>query len=224
MSTTENCIKESFYEYGNVYKKILSIIYPAKNSSGFAERNLSVNYTKSYEKVARHYGQDTFTWYEFQFGKNNNLHVDAVIFNVTAKTMIVIESKRFSNPITKMREIGKDIDRIIAFIKELNGEINEGTTRVNLDEYNKIYGMVLADVWEETELKVAIKESFVKGMENHCSNEAFMNRYRDKVKHSSVISDIYYDVQSMNNEESAKNYSLVSFWWRIRGGVNDDMS
>ena len=27
--------------------------------------------------------------------------------------------------------------------------------------------------------------------------------------------DFYYDIQSLNHEESVKKYNLVSFWWRI---------
>lgn len=48
-------INDVFGEYQGIYKKILGSFYPAKNSTGFQERNLSVNLSKAYEKVAEKY-------------------------------------------------------------------------------------------------------------------------------------------------------------------------
>ena len=65
------CIK-----FKHNYEKIFEHIYPAKNSSGFTERNLSVNFAEAYEKTAMQLNQNCITWYEFQFGEKNNQHYE----------------------------------------------------------------------------------------------------------------------------------------------------
>nr|MCR5719802.1 hypothetical protein [Lachnospiraceae bacterium] len=54
-------------EYKQIYEKIFKTMYPAKNSTGFPERNLSANYSKAYETV----NTNAITWFEFQFGPKN---------------------------------------------------------------------------------------------------------------------------------------------------------
>ncbi len=70
-----------FENYKKRYESILDVLYPAKNSTGFTERNLSVNFANAY--VQDHPG--SVTWYEFQFGEKNNLHLDAIIVNKEQK-------------------------------------------------------------------------------------------------------------------------------------------
>ena len=95
-----------FENYRNNYQRILSLLYPSKNSTGFTERNLSVNFANAYERV----NSSAITWFEFQFGENNNLHYDAVIIDPKNKRLLLIESKRFSNPHQKIASVGADIN------------------------------------------------------------------------------------------------------------------
>ena len=90
-----------FENYRYNYQRIFSILYPSKNSTGFTERNLSVNFANAYERI----NPSAITWFEFQFGENNNLHYDAVIIDPENKRLLLIESKRFSNPHTKIESI-----------------------------------------------------------------------------------------------------------------------
>ena len=55
-----------FLRYGDMYREILNEIYPAKNRTGFSERNLSVNFSKAFEKIACESGQKAISWFEFQ--------------------------------------------------------------------------------------------------------------------------------------------------------------
>ena len=73
-----------FENYRNNYQRILSLLYPSKNSTGFTERNLSVNFANAYERV----NSSAITWFEFQFGENNNLHYDAVIIDPKNKRLL----------------------------------------------------------------------------------------------------------------------------------------
>lgn len=78
-----------FEKYKKNYDRIFKVIYPAKNSTGFPERNLSVNFAKAYENVF----DNTVTWYELQFGIKNNRHIDAVIIDIKNKRIIFINQK-----------------------------------------------------------------------------------------------------------------------------------
>lgn len=139
--------------YKENYCRIFERIYPSKNGTGFTERNLSVNFAKAYESVY----EDAITWYEFQFGEKNNLHYDAIIINPKNKEIVVIESKRFSHVHKKAREVGEDIERVRNFITEYFKEFVERIP--DLQEYS-VKGVILADVWTETALKIDVKESF----------------------------------------------------------------
>ena len=142
-----------FSLYHSYYRKIFSVLYPAKNSTGFTERNLSVNFSKAYEVL----NPDSVSWFEFQFGERNNLHYDCIVVNAEKKEILIIESKRFSNPSSKVAEIENDITRI-NLSRGIYSE--EFSTRIsNFPDY-KIYGIILADVWTETKEKRRILQSF----------------------------------------------------------------
>jgi len=167
-------IDKILQQYKKNYSRIFEGIYPSKGSTGFTERNLSVNFAKAYEQL---YPQ-AFTWYEFQFGQNNNLHYDAIMINPEDREIVVIESKRFSNPFKKVREVGEDIKRIRAFSTDYFGEFVDRIP--NLKDYTVI-GVILADVWAKGKNKIAIRESF---------------------KNSSFIRDNRQHFDEMDEEES----------------------
>ena len=209
-------MKQIFFEYGKLYANLLEKIYPAKNSTGFAERNLSVNFAKAYERMAEGNNQEVYTWYEFQFGDKNNLHVDAVIINESSKELIIIESKRYNNPQEKIKEVGKDIYRIQELVDELKRENAEGIYRIKLDQMVKCQGIILADVWTETDAKREILEAYKKGIENPRDSEAFLKKYERKLGIDGGELEVQYDVQSFKTIDAVKNYNLVSFWWNIK--------
>ena len=140
-------------KYRENYCRIFERIYPSKGSTGFTERNLSVNFAKAYESVHK----DSITWYEFQFGYKNSQHYDAIIVDPKGKELVVIESKRFSNVYKKLKEGSKDIDRIRKVATEYFKDFIDRIP--DLKEYS-IKGVILADVWTETALKIDVKESF----------------------------------------------------------------
>ena len=203
-----------FEEYKNNYYRIFSVIYPAKNSTGFPERNLSVNFAEAYKKVAEKQSQEATVWYEFQFGGKNNKHVDAVIVNPDAGEILVIESKRYSNPTAKIREVGEDIERIQSFLLEIKED-----KRIDIDRYHKVYGVILADVWTETELKKSILSSYLQGVSNPESSEAFLGKYEEDLG-KYILSNVNYVVTSFDDKESINesiknNYKLLSLIWTI---------
>ena len=153
MKEIQKAAKEIFEEYQRKYAKVFECLYPAKNSTGFPERNLSVNFSKAVEEVF----PSACTWFELQFGPKNNYHFDAIIIIPEVKTILIVESKRFSNPIRKTEEIKNDMDRINKVKKEYFCEFNERIP--GFSDYT-VCGVILADVWTETKRKVRIKESF----------------------------------------------------------------
>ncbi|MCI7773417.1 MAG: hypothetical protein MR514_06100, partial [Succinivibrio sp.] len=100
-------LESIFNLYKSRYLRIFEKIYPARNSTGFPERNLSVNFTKAYETY--YSNCDVISWFELQFGENDNYHLDAVVANYTTKEIFLVEAKRFSNPAKKKEEIKEDI-------------------------------------------------------------------------------------------------------------------
>ncbi len=72
-------------EYKAKYVSVFRNFYPAMGSTGFPERNLSVNFSKAFETVAASRGYDVYSWFELQMrgnGKkdeNGNKHCDALI-------------------------------------------------------------------------------------------------------------------------------------------------
>ena len=195
-------MKKIFDEYGNIYRKILEKIYPAKGSTGFAERNLSVNFSKAYEKIF----PSALSWFEFQFGKKN--HVDAVIVNEESQEIFVIESKRYSVQ-SKITAVGHDIDRIKTFLDELkkeNDRRNENDRRIDLSKIKKFYGVILADVWTEV-------DNFKRKILKSYQEENFLTEFKEFLKFESKISNPHYNVQDIENRE---NYFLVSMWFEFK--------
>ncbi|MBE5825200.1 MAG: hypothetical protein IJ683_01820 [Butyrivibrio sp.] len=205
-----------FNEYEKIYVGILSNMYPAKNSTGFPERNLSVNFAKAYERISQSKGNAAYTWYEFQFGTENNLHVDAVIVNPAEQELLIIESKRYSNPTSKMKEVGEDIERIQSFLSEIEAENRNGIIRINATDYKKAYGVILADVWTETLLKGEICDSYLNGMLEPDSPKAFLNKYRDGLGIEFVPTGVNYFASNLSEIEDTKKYNLVSFMWELK--------
>ena len=159
-------IEKVLKQYKENYCHIFENIYPSKGSTGFTERNLSVNFAKAYESIHK----DAITWYEFQFGKKNNLHYDAIIINPAQKEIVIVESKRFSNTEKKVKEVGEDVNRICEFQTTY---FHEFTDRIPVLEEYSVVGVILADVWTEGAEKLRLKQSF--------ENKTFLYDYQDKL-------------------------------------------
>ncbi len=195
--------KAVFEKYQKKYAKVFKCLYPAKNSTGFPERNLSVNFSKAVEEVF----PSACTWFEFQFGPKNNFHFDAVIIIPEVKAILIVESKRFSNPMAKTEEIRRDIDRINKVKQEYFHEFAERIP--GFSEFS-VCGVILADVWTETKRKEEIKESFEKG--------DFIETFLPTIEEKQCRNRSYYicgfdgdtDYQWVN-----KNYYLVSILWEV---------
>ncbi|MDR0839085.1 MAG: hypothetical protein LBN99_05525 [Oscillospiraceae bacterium] len=157
-------------EYQARYTKILDNYYPAHKSTGFTERNQSVNFTGAIESLY----PGAFTWYEAPIGAGYKEHFDAVTFDTASKKIFIIESKRFSNPEQKLESVGRDIERIM-------DEDNIAAVCEHLSEKEKYtkYGVILADVWLETAPKKEIAE--------HWEVEDFFEAYSNKLKLSREV-------------------------------------
>lgn len=197
-----------FSAYGSIYTHILENIYPAKNSTGFPERNLSVNFSKAYERIALEKGDNAYSWFEFQFGAMNSFHVDAVIINDTLQEIYIIESKRYSNPTAKMREVGEDIDRIYDFIEELKKENLNEIIRIDLSKFEHYYGIILADVWTETPLKKDILKAYEMGN--------FLDSFKKQIGNKHDLKEVQYFIQNFDYIKNVNKYHLISLCWEIR--------
>lgn len=194
-------LKEVHKRYGEIYKHILSCFYPAIDSTGFPERNLSVNFSKAYE--ATFPKKRCCTWFELQFqvGKKKNRHCDACIVDVDEKRIILIESKRFSNVDEKIAEVGLDIKRIQNIGKNASSEFS-GRIR-EIDTY-EIYGLILTDAWDETKPKKEVIQSF--------KNAKFLEDYAERLGIETAPKNLLYCAESVIDNA----YFLLSFIWRVK--------
>ena len=207
-------IDKVLQRYKENYCRIFEKIYPSHGGTGFTERNLSVNFAKAYESVY----PDAITWYEFQFGKRNSQHYDAIIVDPENKKLIVIESKRFTNTEKKIESVGNDIERIREF--EEATYLYEFNKRIpDLQDYS-VVGVILADVWTEGSEKPKIKQSF--------ENETFLQDYRENLSlgehpDSWFLEGQYFckgfsDINTPNLERGntiPTNYYLVGMIWNV---------
>ncbi len=193
-------------KYRDRYEKVFKVMYPAKNSTGFTERNLSVNFSKAVEELF----PTACSWFEYRFGEKNNLHYDAVIVVPETKTIYLVESKRFSSikaKITGKKGIGNDMLRINSASTECKSEFIGRIT--GFDGYT-VLGVILADVWTGTRgEKRQIKESFDK--------KEFISAYIPDMVESFRDGRYYvegFDSQS-DNDGWKNKYYLVSMIWKV---------
>ena len=201
-------IDNVFNEYRSRYVNIFRKLYPAKGSTGFQERNLTVNFASSYEKLAEKQGNDCIVWYEFQFGKKSNEHLDAIIIDRTSKQIFLIEAKRFKSN-RKIESIGKDIRRITELKEELkNDSLNE---RISDIEHFNFIGIILADTWIGRPLRTGIYNSFV-------ANN-FIKEYSDALGNINIIPK--YNIIEFSQNDGIKydvivdEYKLLNLYWKL---------
>lgn len=157
-------------EYKAKYVSVFRNFYPAMGSTGFPERNLSVNFSQAFETLAASRGYDVYSWFELQMrgdgkkDKNGNKHCDALIVDNTNKTLYLIEAKRFTGK-EKISEVENDINRIRTFADEIQDDKNDEFEKGRFDlfraQHYTINGVILADVWKETKFKEGILEEFL---------------------------------------------------------------
>jgi hypothetical protein len=180
-------LKEVFKEYAKIYEGIFQNIYPATGNNGFTEHNQTVVFSKAFESVHR----NSFSWFELPI---KNGHIDAIIFNTSSKEIFIIEAKRFSMPKKKIASVASDIERI-SKIKEKEYEI----FKTQFNDYT-YHGVILADVWTESDNKNKIFDSWGKG-------------FFSKTKNISTLRDekIIYVENKLNNAD-----------WDNKKGFNDE--
>jgi len=128
------------------YDNIFLSYYPAHDSTGFTERNLTNNFVSSFESVIL---GDTISWYEAPIADSKKKHIDAILINHEMQFAILIEAKRLANPQSAIRSINADIDRIT---NPKNHEILlYGLSKTKA--VKNIYGLIIADVWKESPIK-----------------------------------------------------------------------
>lgn len=205
---TYRIFSDVFEKYRLNYRQIFSSFYPSKNSTGFTERNLSVNFAKAYEQM----NPSSITWFEFQFGQVNNLHYDALIIDSANKRILLIESKRFSTPNKKIIGVGADIDRIQQSIESYSQDFK---SRIPDFLNYSIYGVVLADVWTETRKKKQIYDAFKKAEFVEVYLTEHLKKYPPLSEASYFVGDFADLPIDAPKWDILQTYHLVSFVWTL---------
>ena len=225
---TEDRLDKVFENYKAIYDSILSSFYPSLGNTGFQERNLTVNFSKAYEKAFSR--DNVFSWFELQFGENNSNHFDCLIVNVSREEMFFIESKRFSDTKKKVKSVLSDIKRVNDFIYS---ELDKDGRFASFSDY-KTYGVILADIWQENSRKTQLyklfkTKSFFKTvlsfLETDCEeHKAILNLLPKNDSEEYFVMDLLCQYQKEDGSkgykviESQKEeafYSLLSFLWEL---------
>jgi hypothetical protein len=161
----KTCIYGSFLNFIDRYNLIFSQYYPAHDSTGFTERNLTCNFAESLKTLI---DKDSFIWYETPIGDNK--HIDATVFSQKQKAIFFIEAKRLG------QQIKRQIDSLKDDIKRIDTEINENnqenaTINYILEELSwknnsqTRYIVFICDYWDESDngfqnIENKLKENF----------------------------------------------------------------
>ena len=197
-----------FDRYASNYREILSegFFYPTRNSTGFAERNLSVNFARAYQSL----NPSAVCWYEFQFGEKNDLHMDAILIDRARRTLLLVESKRLKGK-KKEEEIREDVRRIENGWPELfDGRISGDLV---IDE---IYGVILADIWT---MKWSEKKKCYKPV-------AAIEKYKEQFENGTFAARCMGSDARKRGEAAhyitpvpvrdGEGYHLASFVWKLK--------
>ena len=213
-----------FDEYERRYERLFHSIYPSRNSTGFPERNLTVNLCHAFE-------HDATALFEMQFGSSNREHLDGVLLSdrlENDRELALIESKRFKSP-SAVETIGKDIGRIYRCFYELKKEnLVPETRRIDMSSVRTVFGCELADVWVENRFKDTVCESYRNGtFLDVFKKDIFAGiasglrldpweapRVADLII-KQVERTIQYDVRGGLSPQWPHDYYLVSFFWVI---------
>ena len=193
MKSFKEIIENTFEKNQSIYKRILKDFYPSLGSTGFQERNLTVNFSKAYECVCKE--DSVISWFELQFGDKKNNHFDCVIININRKEIFIVESKRFVSS-AKKQSIMNDVERISSFV---NSGLDE---RFNDYKNYSVYGVILADVWKENKAKEEIYRAFKE--EDYFSQTPLNESWH------------MYDTRDIQVRGCEAEYSLLSFIWKIK--------
>ena len=190
--------RETFAAYRSIYEKFFALTYEDVAEIKFAEKNLTVNFSKAYEATAARRGEEAFSFFEVGFG--NKKHLDCVIVNDTTGELFAIEAKRFGYQFhKKSQDIGRDINRIAEFVNEEPWK-----------NFPFRYGVILADIWD-------IPRDYANWWDQNLESAEIISSYYDatflnKFKIGGELSNVQYNVQA---DISRRGYYLLSFWWEI---------
>jgi hypothetical protein len=150
--------KTAFENMAIEYTQLLDRFYPAKDSSGFTERNLTYRFCKTFEAalVQSNVGA-CFSWMEFPLTKQKKEngkrvsapHLDSVIFvfHDDQISVVYIEAKRITE-----NNYDQKYDSIISDIRRMKSESNRASVleqvyhKASLSQKNE-YICFAADVW-----------------------------------------------------------------------------
>ena len=154
------------------------------------------------------------TWYEFQFGEKNNLHYDAIIVDTKRKELLIIESKRFSNPTKKMQGVKNDIIRINKAATEYRSEFE---TRIRGFADYSILGVVLADVWTKNNNKISKRKMQIK---NDFQNSSILDSFsKEAIISQEQLKTCHCFVESFENSTPYdfvnSSYYLLGLVWEV---------
>ena len=203
--------QEVFINFEKEYQNVFSSFYPSLEGTGFQERNLSVNFSKAYEKA--YPNDNVFSWFELQFPNDKGElvnHFDCLIINITKKEIFFVEAKRFKSAKRQEERSKKDITRIKSFVE------NRFSKDIRFQDFQdfQLYGLILADVWQESPSKIKLYKKFLNEeiFKDMISKDKYMLYKTIKFNYKENEMD-YNRINSL--KESLCEYDLLAFLWKL---------
>lgn len=144
------------------YSRMLDTYYPAFDSTGFTERNLTFNFCHE----ALCLNDKLIVWQEAPL-QDKSSHLDSVIFDDEHKSLYLVEAKRLG-AVNALDSINLDMDRLTKISvdwRQIRGVDDEARNRiVAVRKYYTKYLVILVDLWanrESSEISVAKSEQFI---------------------------------------------------------------
>lgn len=202
-------LEELFKNFEKEYQNIFSSFYPSLEGTGFQERNLSVNFAKAYEKTFQN--DNVFSWFELQFPNDKNKlinHFDCLIANISKKEIYFVEAKRYNSAKRQKERAKEDITRIEKFVE------NHFSVDPRFHEYRdfQLYGIILADVWQESHSKRRLYKEFINQeiFKDMMSNDRYI-LYKTIRFNYDNDSGVRINALKDSNQE----YDLLTFLWKL---------
>lgn len=142
------------------YSRMLDTYYPAFDTTGFTERNLTFNFCHE----ALCLNENLIVWQEAPFA-NKKEHLDSIIFDDDNKALYIIEAKRLGAK-DAFGSIDHDMERLEGLLsswKRIRGVDDDNEIVTKRNGYAK-HLVILVDLWAEhdsTEDSVAASSKFI---------------------------------------------------------------
>jgi hypothetical protein len=208
----ENVFQNGFKDR---YDKIFKQYYPAHDSTGFTERNLTCNYAEALIQTLN--DENAFVWYEAPLprqGENKMKcqHIDAVVFSEKYNSVFFIEAKRLGDrPTNKIQAVIKDLNRLLPINGAEGFEDSENRKHILKEWGWKDKSDYMGDF---NQYVICISDFWLNENSSIDQVEVLLTEMKDSFKHR-LKNTLLQKINSFDQKSCLKNYSIFIIAFEI---------